>query len=147
MNDQTSSNAQSSRSFGATMLKFAVVVGISAMVAGIIVIYRKSGIPSAGEAAMARADLRVYELSLRAYRETSGTYPSTAQGLLALSTRPTGEPKPVMWRKVFDGEIKTDPWGHEYLYRSPGDKNPDGFDLYSVGRDGKANSEDDIWPE
>jgi general secretion pathway protein G len=61
--------------------------------------------------------------------------------------RPEGEPRPLMWRKVFDGDIKQDPWRHDFVYKCPGDKNPTSYDLYSVGEDGKAGTEDDIWPD
>jgi len=33
--------------------------------------------------------------------------------------------------------IPLDPWGRPYIYRAPGDKNPNGYDLFTYGRDGK----------
>lgn len=39
-----------------------------------------------------------------------------------------------------------DPWGNEYVYRSPGTINPD-FDLMSRGQDGKTNASDPNGPD
>ena len=30
-----------------------------------------------------------------------------------------------------------DPWGHPYIYKSPGEVNAESYDLLSYGRDGK----------
>ena len=42
-----------------------------------------------------------------------------------------------------------DPWGNPYLYRSPGQHNASGCDLYSMGPDGQDGGSDDIdnWSE
>ena len=78
----------------------------------------------------------------------AGTFPSTSQRLQALCTRPLGEPKPLMWRKMYEGEsMEKDPWGHDYQYACPGTKHPSGYDLYSLGEDGKPGTKDDIWPD
>lgn len=37
-----------------------------------------------------------------------------------------------------------DPWGRDYQYRAPGEKNKDSFDLWSMGPDGLDGTEDDI---
>jgi general secretion pathway protein G len=45
--------------------------------------------------------------------------------------------------------IPLDRWGKEYQYRCPGQYNPDGYDLFSFGPDGKLGGDDDItnWSE
>ena len=129
-----------------TLMEIMLVVTIIALLAG-LAIFKMGGVVGVGETAAARADLQSFRTALIAYRATAGTYPSTAQGLQALVRRPEGEPKPIMWRKVFDGEVKQDPWRHDFVYKCPGDKNPSSYDLYSVGEDGRAGTEDDIWPD
>jgi general secretion pathway protein G len=129
-----------------TLMEIMLVVTIIALLAG-LAIFKMGGVVGVGETAAARADLQSFRTALIAYRATAGTFPSTAQGLQALVRRPEGEPKPLMWRKVFDGDIKQDPWRHDFVYKCPGDRNTTSYDLYSVGEDGKAGTEDDIWPD
>jgi general secretion pathway protein G len=37
--------------------------------------------------------------------------------------------------------VPADPWGNPYVYRSPGEANPDSYDLVSLGRDGAPGGE------
>jgi general secretion pathway protein G len=129
-----------------TLMEIMLVVTIIALLAG-LAIFKMGGVVGVGETAAARADLQSFRTALIAYKAVAGTFPSTAQGLQALVRRPEGEPKPLMWRKVFDGEVKQDPWRHDFVYKCPGDKNPTSYDLYSVGEDGRPGTEDDIWPD
>jgi general secretion pathway protein G len=129
-----------------TLMEIMLVVTIIALLAG-LAIFKMGGVVGVGETAAARADLQSFRTALIAYKAVAGTFPSTAQGLQALVRRPEGEPKPLMWRKVFDGEVKQDPWRHDFVYKCPGDKNPSSYDLYSVGEDGRPGTDDDIWPD
>lgn len=93
-----------------------------------------------------RAPLNGIKGALYAYRAVNGAYPTTRQGLKALFEQPTIEPIPKNWRKVGEGaERFKDPWGYGYVYLSPGRKNPNGFDIYSLGPDGIDETEDDVW--
>jgi len=79
----------------------------------------------------ARPD-RAVRLASRAYR-LDNDYPSTAQGLEALRTRPTGEPEartgcPTSRRRA--GSIF---WRPDNLLRVSGHVNPQGYDLLSYG--------------
>jgi general secretion pathway protein G len=42
--------------------------------------------------------------------------------------------------------VKPDPWNRAYIYVCPAQQNPDpeGFDLYSSGPDGRPNTDDDV---
>ena len=42
-----------------------------------------------------------------------------------------------------DGII--DPWGEKYQYRSPGKKNTQGYDIFSMGPDRREGTDDDIY--
>ena len=62
-----------------------------------------------------------------------GRYPNQAEGLLALVGQP---PSAQNWRGPYL-EVRqdiSDPWGREYIYRSPGKEKA--FDLSTYGRDG-----------
>ena len=76
------------------------------------------------------------------YRVDNGRYPTTEQGLQALLTQPSGVNG---WNGPYlEGRsVPLDPWKTEYQYRFPGKNNPDGYDLYSFGKDG-VESDDDI---
>ena len=42
--------------------------------------------------------------------------------------------------------VTNDPWGQPYIYRSPGQHNPTGYDLYSYGPDQREGNDDiDNW--
>ena len=41
-------------------------------------------------------------------------------------------------------EIPLDPWGNPYIYECPGKRNTAGYDLSSMGPDGRAGTDDDI---
>jgi general secretion pathway protein G len=38
--------------------------------------------------------------------------------------------------------VPKDPWGNPYEYRQPGQHNPSGFDLFSLGPDGREGNDD-----
>ena len=86
----------------------------------------------------ARAQIELFGLALEAYRLDNDYYPSSVQGLEALHTKPTGEPEARNWRGPYlKKTVPLDPWGRPYVYKSPGDVNPQGYDLLSYGRDGQ----------
>ena len=85
---------------------------------------------------------QAYEIgkSLELYKLTNGRYPTTAEGLQVLVTPPKG--KPLM------ETLPKDPWGNDYVYTIPGQKNANKFDVRSKGPDGQEGTEDDVgnWP-
>jgi type II secretion system protein G len=63
------------------------------------------------QVALLQTALDIYELDV-------GKYPTTKQGLLALRIKPPGVAR---WNGPYiRKEIPHDPWGHAYVYRSPG---------------------------
>lgn len=81
----------------------------------------------------ARAQIDALEKALDQYRLDTGHYPSTAQGLEALFTKPAGDAR---WDGPYlKKDVPPDPWGNPYQYKSPGDHGE--IDLYSFGRDGQ----------
>lgn len=84
----------------------------------------------------ARADIATLEQSLEMYRLDNFSYPTTAQGLNALVSKPTVAPEPRNYREnAYIRRLPTDPWGNAYQYRSPGEKGR--IDIFSFGADGR----------
>ncbi len=83
---------------------------------------------------------------LVAYRIDMGGYPSTAEGLQALVTPPQN--RGDNWKGPYidasGGKLPVDPWQEPYIYRYPGVKNKDGYDLFSKGADKIEGTPDDI---
>ena len=58
--------------------------------------------------------------------------------------KPAREPIPLSWRGPYlKKAVPLDPWGRAYLYKSPGEHNASGYDLYTLGRDGQPGGEDE----
>jgi general secretion pathway protein G len=89
-------------------------------------------------------DTLFFRTQLEAYRRMNGSFPSTEQGLQALVEKPTESPQPAHWKKLCE-EIVSDDWNTPYIYRCPGIKYPDGYDLFSAGPDRKPDTADDVW--
>lgn len=98
------------------------------------------------KAVRVQSDVRSLRAALQTYQSTNGFYPTTEQGLQALVTRPSVEPIPERWFKFMES-VPKDPWASPYVYRCPGIKNPDSFDLYSAGpnRTDDNGAGDDDW--
>jgi general secretion pathway protein G len=68
--------------------------------------------------------------------------PSTDQGLEALVSEPNTEPLPSKYREggyLEKGKVPKDPWGHDFIYLSPGLHSE--FDIVSYGSDGIEGGE------
>ena len=91
-----------------------------------------------------KSDIQTIGTQLKLYESMNGFLPTTEQGLQALVTQPSSEPRPQRWYQLFK-EVPKDPFGNNYIYLSPGRKNPTSYDLYSAGQDRKADTADDDW--
>lgn len=73
------------------------------------------------------------------YRQDMGSYPGQENGILCLIENVFSEPQ---WKGPYVVEIPLDPWARKFQYRYPGIKNPDSYDLWSLGSDGVESSDD-----
>ena len=121
-----------------------LVLGIIAVLVG-SAIYMLSGNLDIAKEQRAKSDLQAISIQLQTYELLNFRKPTTEQGLKALVQMPTSEPKPQHWRKLWkDESVPRDPWDNEYVYRNPGKYKTDGFDLYSLGRNGKDGDPENI---
>ena len=129
------------RRSGFTLIELIVVIAIIATLASVV---GPSLFGNVGDAKVnaARSQLQIFALALDSYRLDNDQYPSTDQGLSALRALPlSGEP-PKNWRGPYLRQgVPLDPWGRAYLFASPGIANPAGYDLYTLGRDGRVGGE------
>ena len=129
-----------------TLLEIMLVVSIIVILLGVAI--SQIGNPGGmvkSEVAV-KSDIQGITSQLRLYESINGFLPTTEQGLQALVTQPSTEPKPTRWYQLFK-RVPKDPYGSNYIYLSPGRKNPNGFDLYSAGPDRKPDAAVDNWGE
>ena len=126
---------------GFTLLELVVVIIVLGLLAAIVAPQILGRVSDARTTA-AQTQVELFGTALDNYRLDNGAYPTTEQGLSALREKPTRAPVPTNWRGPYlRKEVPLDPWGKPYIYRSPGERNASGYDLMSLGRDGKAGGE------
>ena len=122
---------------GFTLLELLVVLGIIAMLAGIV---GPQVMKHMGESKTKAAKVQIEDLSatLDMYKLDAGTYPTTEQGLQALIEAPDTAKH---WNGPYlsKAKIPLDPWQQEYRYVSPGEHGK--FDLFTYGADNKEGGE------
>jgi general secretion pathway protein G len=126
---------------GFTLIEILVVVAVLSILAALVAPNIFGHLGTAKDAA-ARSQMEMIGAALDAYRLDNGRYPTTAQGLDALRNPPTVEPQPRNWRGPYlRREVPSDPWDNPYIFISPGEANPAGYDLMSYGADGQPGGE------
>jgi len=134
--------AKSGRS-GFTLIELMVVVIIIAALAGMVL---PKVIPASDDAKrkVALGSLAGIEVGLDLFRLHNDRYPKTQEGLAALQKRPPSAPN---WSGPYLKKSPKDPWRRMFKYQYPGSRNPNAFDIWSIGPDGQTGTEDDVWPE
>lgn len=121
-----------------------IVAMIILGILGVILAPQLMDRPQEARVTKAVTEIRALQTALRFYKLDNGRYPTTEQGIEALIKEPTTSPEPLNYRK--SGYLETenlplDPWGHEYIYRSPGSDDRD-YEIISLGADGEEGGED-----
>jgi general secretion pathway protein G len=125
---------------GFTLIEIMVVVVIIAILGALIAPQILSRVDEA-RVTKAAADIRTLGTALDLFRMDNFQYPTTDQGLEALSRRPA-DPSIRNWKEGgYVQKLSKDPWGNDYQYLSPGTRGG-AYDLYSLGADGQPGGED-----
>jgi general secretion pathway protein G len=118
---------------GVTLIEMLVVVTIIALFAGIVG-PRLFKAADSSKVTAARTQMNSFNQTLLLYKNGTGNFPTTEQGLRALRTKPADVPN---WDGPYlQFDIPLDPWGRPYIYKYPGEI-PDEPEILSLGADGQ----------
>jgi general secretion pathway protein G len=117
---------------GFTLVEILVVITIIGLIMALIG-PRVLNYLSESKAKAAKIQIESFASALDLYYLDLGRYPTTNEGLAALTQ---GNNAPG-WNGPYlrGGVVPNDPWGHGYIYRSPGQRAP--YDIVSLGSDGQ----------
>jgi general secretion pathway protein G len=122
---------------GFTLIEIMVVVVIMGILAALVV-PKLMGRTDDARVQAARQDIATLMQALKLYRLDNRKYPTTAQGLQALITKPASGADG--WKTGgYIEKLPKDPWGNPYQYLSPGIKGE--IDVLSFGADGQPGGE------
>lgn len=127
---------------GFSLIELMVVIVILGLLASVLV-PKIMDRPDEARVTKAQMDIKVIGQALKLFKLDNGFYPTTEQGLMALVKKPDSTPEPRRYRAggYLDGSsVPRDPWGMEYVYRSPGDSGRD-FEIISFGADGEEGGD------
>jgi general secretion pathway protein G len=113
---------------GMTLIEIMIVVFILGLIATVVAV-NVGGVSEDAKIKAAQLDIRGFENALDVYMLRKGGYPNTSEGLGVLYSE-----------GILKGSLKKDPWGRDYVYVFPGQRNPRSFDVYSYGPGGQGDT-------
>jgi general secretion pathway protein G len=124
---------------GFTLLEVMIVVVILGILAALVVPKIISR-PDEARVIAAKQDIASLMQALKLYRLDNQRYPTTEQGLQALTAPPPTAPMPPNWKAGgYIERLPKDPWGNPYQYLNPGVHGE--IDIFSFGADGAPGGE------
>jgi general secretion pathway protein G len=137
--DKTLSRRTDAKRRGFTLVEMLLVVTILGILAA-IVLPKVVGTGDRARKQAAVTQINAFKTALDMFEVDNGHYPRGKNGLNDLVVKPNDANN---WHQYMDN-IPADPWGNKYIYDFPGRHNPSGFDLMSMGPDGRVGGDDDI---
>lgn len=129
------------RARGFTLIELLIVMVILGLLASLVG-PRLFGQLDASKVKAARTQIEMVGAALDTYRLDMSRYPSTQEGLAALSEKPADAGDAAKWRGPYlKKRVDKDPWGNSYVYKAPGEKAD--YELSSLGSDGKEGGSGD----
>jgi general secretion pathway protein G len=121
---------------GFTLIEMLVVLAIIGSIVGLVG-PRVLNYLSDSKIKTAKIQMENLGSALDLFYLDAGRYPSNEEGLSALVQQPSSV---SFWNGPYlkTNTVPKDPWGHDYLYRSPGQDSP--YDVGSLGPDGREGS-------
>ena len=125
---------------GFTLIEMLVVLTIIGLIVGLVG-PRVLGYLAESRTKTAKLQIESLSASLDLFYLDTGRYPTTSEGLGALTERPADV---TIWNGPYlkGGRMPLDPWGNYYQYRSPVDHMPP-YEISSFGSDGREGGTGD----
>jgi general secretion pathway protein G len=118
---------------GFTLVEMLVVIAIIGLIMGLV---GPRVLSYLGESKVKAAKLQIesFASSLDLFYLDVGRYPTSSEGLTALTERPGNT---AVWNGPYlkTDSVPPDPWGHTYIYRAPAEHGP--YEIVSFGSDGQ----------
>lgn len=118
---------------GFTLIEILVVITIIAIIMAIVG-PRVLNYLAESKVKAAHIQIQSFSNALDLFDLDTGRYPTTAEGLVAL-VKPKGPIQSWNGPYLKGNYVPKDPWGHPYIYRSPGEHGA--YDIESYGADGQ----------
>ena len=122
---------------GVTLIEMLVVVTIIGLFVALVApsMFKKA---DQARITAARNQIHNFMTALGAYKLDTGLFPTTEQGLVALRVKPS---ESNQWNGPYMPlDIPKDPWGHDYIYRFPGEHGEEP-EITCLGADGQPGGE------
>lgn len=118
---------------GFTLVEILVVVAIIGLLMGLVG-PKVLNYLSDPKVKTARIQIQGFSAALDLYYLDNGRYPTSTEGLGALTQRPDGV---ASWNGPYlnGNSVPKDPWGRPYVYKFPGQQGA--YDIVSLGPDGR----------